>query len=198
MSEKVSALTEKPKQPESISPPWAFTFHWPMLRSAPSPTTVRESDKDFGKEHHPGRCLCQGKLFTYRSPATGRTSARSRATTHADGAARRKRQFRLHDTRMHILSNFSEHPPTSSVGIMICNGCGIYGGVSIPSSPRRHGGKGAVVRDSILLPESTVGEGACVERTILNERLHRRQRGHRSAGQDHRHRRERRDGGRLI
>ena len=29
--------------------------------------------------------------------------------------------------------------------------------------------KGAVVRDSILLPESTVGEGACVERTILNE-----------------------------
>ena len=29
--------------------------------------------------------------------------------------------------------------------------------------------KGAVVRDSILLPESTVGAGACVERTILNE-----------------------------
>ena len=88
-----------------------------------------------------------------------------------------KAEFRLMDTRMHILSNLNE-APSSFIGedaevshSMVCNGCEIYGTVvNSILSPGVTVEKGAVVRDSILLPDSTVGEGAVVEKTILNER----------------------------
>ena len=58
-------------------------------------------------------------------------------------------EFRLHDTRMHILSNFNEHP-SHFIGrdgrvehSMICNGCEIYG----------------EVYNSILSPGVTVEKG---------------------------------------
>ena len=136
-----------------------------------------ESDKDFGKNIIP-TLLGQGKnLFAYQFSGYWKDvgTIPSYYSTQMELLGENA-EFRLHDTRMHILSNFNEHPSHFIGGdgrvehSMICNGCEIYGEVyNSILSPGVTVKKGAVVRDSILLPESTVGEGTCVERTILNE-----------------------------
>ena len=176
---RITRFAEKPKQPESnLASMGIYIFTWPVLRAALlADHADPESDKDFGKNIIP-TLLGQGKnLFAYQFSGYWKDvgTIPSYYSTQMELLGENA-EFRLHDTRMHILSNFNEHP-SHFIGrdgrvehSMICNGCEIYGEVyNSILSPGVTVEKGAVVRDSILLPESTVGEGACVERTILNE-----------------------------
>ena len=176
---RITCFAEKPKKPESnLASMGIYIFTWPVLRAALLADHADEqSDKDFGKNIIP-TLLGQGKnLFAYQFSGYWKDvgTIPSYYSTQMELLAENA-EFRLHDTRMHILSNFNEHPShfigeTGRVDhCMICNGCEIHGEVyNSILSPGVTVGKGAVVRDSILLPESTVGEGARVERTILNE-----------------------------
>ena len=176
---RITRFAEKPKKPESnLASMGIYIFTWPVLRAALLADHADEqSDKDFGKNIIP-TLLGQGKnLFAYQFSGYWKDvgTIPSYYSTQMELLAENA-EFRLHDTRMHILSNFNEHPShfigeTGRVDhCMICNGCEIHGEVyNSILSPGVTVGKGAVVRDSILLPESTVGEGARVERTILNE-----------------------------
>ena len=176
---RITRFAEKPKQPESnLASMGIYIFTWPVLRAALlADHADPESDKDFGKNIIP-TLLGQGKnLFAYQFSGYWKDvgTIPSYYSTQMELLGENA-EFRLHDTRMHILSNFNEHPSHFIGGdgrvehSMICNGCEIYGEVyNSILSPGVTVEKGAVVRDSILLPESTVGEGACVERTILNE-----------------------------
>ena len=176
---RITRFAEKPKQPESnLASMGIYIFTWPVLRAALlADHADPESDKDFGKNIIP-TLLGQGKnLFAYQFSGYWKDvgTIPSYYSTQMELLGENA-EFRLHDTRMHILSNFNEHPSHFIGGdgrvehSMICNGCEIYGEVyNSILSPGVTVEKGAVVRDSILLPESTVGAGACVERTILNE-----------------------------
>ena len=176
---RITRFAEKPKEPESnLASMGIYIFTWPVLRAALlADHDDSESDKDFGKNIIP-TLLGQGKnLFAYQFSGYWKDvgTIPSYYSTQMELLAENA-EFRLHDTRMHILSNFNEHPSHFIGGegrvehSMICNGCEIYGEVyNSILSPGVTVEKGAVVRDSILLPESTVGEGARVERTILNE-----------------------------
>lgn len=177
---RIVRFTEKPKQPDSnLASMGIYIFTWKVLRAALlADHADASSEHDYGKNIIP-TLLSQGKnLFAYvfsgywedvgTIPSYYSTQM---ALLEPDAA------FKVHDTRMHILSNLNEHAPSfvgedaEVVDSMICNGCEIYGTVEHSIlSPGVVVEKGAVVKDSILLPESVVGEGAVVERTILNEK----------------------------
>ena len=177
---RITRFSEKPKNPDSnLASMGIYIFTWKTLRAALlADHENAESEKDFGKNIIPSLLAQKKNLFAYVFSGYWKDvgtipSYYSTQMELLDPEA----EFKLMDTRMHILSNLNEHP-ASFIGedavvahSMICNGCEILGTVENSIlSPGVVVEKGAVVRDSILLPDSVVGEGAVVERTILNEK----------------------------
>ncbi len=176
----ITKFTEKPKNPQSnLASMGIYIFTWKPLREALLKDHVNpDSEKDFGKNIIPAM-LADGKnLFAYVFSGFWADvgTIPSYYYTQMD-LLKSEPEFKLHDTRMHILSNLNEHAPTY-VGeegnvehSMVCNGGEIHGQVyNSILSPGVRVEKGAVVRDCILLPDSVVGEGAVAERTILDEK----------------------------
>ena len=176
---RIVRFTEKPKEPDSnLASMGIYIFTWSTLRAALiADHADADSEKDFGKNIIPA-LLSQGKnLFAYVFSGYWKDvgTIPSYYTTQME-LLDENPEFKLHDRRLHILSNLNEHSSTF-IGeeghvehSMVCNGCEIHGKViNSILSPGVTVGKGAVVRDSILLPESVVGENAVVKRTILNE-----------------------------
>ncbi|MBR6114811.1 MAG: glucose-1-phosphate adenylyltransferase [Oscillospiraceae bacterium] len=176
----ITRFSEKPKEPDSnLASMGIYIFTWKTLREAL--LTDHEdtaSEKDFGKNIIP--MLLQGgkSLFAYIYDGYWMDvgTIPSYYSTQME-LLNPDAEFKLMDSKMHILSNINEHPASFLCGegdvddAMICNGCEIHGSVTHSIlSPGVTVEKGAVVRDSILLPDSTVGAGAVVERTILNEK----------------------------
>ncbi len=176
---RITRFAEKPKNPESnLASMGIYIFTWSTLRKALLDDHADPaSDKDFGKNIIPKLLAAKSNLFAYQFSGYWKDvgTIPSYYSTQME-LLDENAEFRLHDTRMHILSNLNEHP-SHFIGAdaiiehsMVCNGCEIYGEVvNSILSPGVIVEKGAVVRDSILLPESKVGSGAYVERTILNE-----------------------------
>ena len=176
----ITRFSEKPKNPDSnLASMGIYIFTWKTLRAALlADHDDPSSDKDFGKNIIP-MLLGEGKkLFAYVFSGFWADvgTIPSYYYTQMD-LLKSEPEFKLHDTRMHIMSNLNEHPATY-VGdegrvehSMVCNGCEIHGTVvNSILSPGVTVEKGAVVKDCILLPDSVVGEGATTERTILDER----------------------------
>lgn len=176
----ITRFAEKPKNPDSnLASMGIYIFSWKVLREALlKDHEVSGSDHDFGKNIIP-TLLGEGKnLFAYVFSGYWEDvgTIPSYYNTQMELMDSNPR-FKLHDTRMHILSNLNEHSAhyiaedAKVEHSMVCNGCEIYGHVENSIlSPGVTVGKGAVVKDSILLPDSVVGDGAVVNRTILNER----------------------------
>ena len=177
---RITRFSEKPKNPDSnLASMGIYIFTWKTLRAALlADHDNPESEKDFGKNIIPMLLSQNKKLFAYVFSGFWADvgTIPSYYYTQMD-LLKSEPEFKLHDIRMHILSNLNEHPSTF-IGeaaqvehSMVCNGCEIHGTViNSILSPGAAVEKGAVVRDSILLPDSVVGEGAVVERTILDEK----------------------------
>ena len=176
----ITRFDEKPKNPVSnLASMGIYIFTWKTLRAALlADHDDPGSEKDFGKNIIP-MLLGQGKkLFAYVFSGFWADVGTIPSYYHTQmDLLKSEPEFKIYDTRMHILSNLNEHPATfvgesgSTEHSMVCNGCEIHGAViNSILSPGVTVEKGAVVRDSILLPDSVVGEGARVERTILDER----------------------------
>ena len=177
---RITRFSEKPKNPDSnLASMGIYIFTWKTLRAALlADHDDAASEKDFGKNIIPALLSQQKNLFAYVFSGYWKDvgTIPSYYTTQME-LLDPNAEFKLLDTRMHILSNLNEHPSTFIGGdaavthSMVCNGCEILGTVENSIlSPGVTVEKGAVVRDSILLPDSVVGEGAVVERTILNEK----------------------------
>ena len=175
----ITRFAEKPKDPVSnLASMGIYIFTWKTLRAALlADHDDPDSEKDFGKNIIP-MLLGQGKkLFAYVFSGFWADVGTIPSYYHTQmDLLKNEPEFKIYDTRMHILSNLNEHPATfvgesgSAEHSMVCNGCEIHGAViNSILSPGVTVEKGAVVRDSILLPDSVVGEGAVVERTILDE-----------------------------
>lgn len=176
----ITRFSEKPQNPDSnLASMGIYIFSWSVLRAALlADHEDKESEHDYGKNIIPTLLAQDKKLFAYVFSGYWKDvgTIPSYYTTQME-LLDTNPEFRIHDTRMHILSNLNElsahfigdegHVEHS----MVCNGCEIYGRVENSIlSPGAIVEAGAVVKDSILLPDSVVGAGAVVERTILNER----------------------------
>ena len=175
----ITRFDEKPKHPESnLASMGIYIFTWKVLREALLKDHENPaSEKDFGKNIIPSM-LADGKnLFAYVFSGYWKDvgTIPSYYNTQME-LLDENPEFRIHDTRMNILSNGGGQP-ASFIGrrakvehSMICNGCEIEGEVIHSMlSPCVTVGRDAVVQDCVLLPDSVVGEGAVLKRVILDE-----------------------------
>ncbi len=178
-SGRIIRFSEKPKEPDSnLASMGIYIFKKDVLEKALIEDSAdASSDHDFGKNIIP-KLLAEGKrLFCYEFSGfwmdVGTISSYHETSMDLLEA---KPRFDLHDRDFPIFSNENISPPhyigpeadvrQSIVG----NGSQIYGEVvHSVISVESYVGKGAKVKDSVLLPGATVEEGATVTRAILGE-----------------------------
>ena len=178
--ERILKFTEKPNKPDSnLASMGIYIFNAKLLVETLEADAVDQtSEHDFGNNIIP-KLLADGKrLYTYEFNGfwrdVGTISSYHETSMDLLGS---KPDFDLYDTEAPIMSNASTMPP-AYIGpdatvddCLVGNGSKIYGKAvhSIVSTGASIGER-AVVQDSVLLPGSTVKEGAHVVRAILGER----------------------------
>ena len=171
---------EKPKQPKSTNASMGiYCFNWSVLRQAliedeEDPT----SDKDFGKNIIP-KLLNEGhKMMAYNFDGywkdVGTISSLWEANMELLG---KNPEFQLRGGEHEkIYSRNDAHPAAyiddgaKTVDCLIAEGCEIYG--SVKHSVVSVGctiGKGAIVEDSVIMPDVVIEDGAIVRHAILGE-----------------------------
>lgn len=176
---RVVKFTEKPKEPDSdLASMGIYIFTWKVLREALlRDHDVAESDHDFGKNIIPGLLGEGRRLFAYVFSGYWKDVGTIPAYYATQMELLDKNPaFQIFDRRMQVFSNLNEHAPQyiaaegSVQRSLICNGCEIYGRVeNSVLSPGVYVGPGAVVTDSVLLPNSRVEAGVKAHKVILNE-----------------------------
>ena len=176
---RIVKFSEKPKEPDSnLASMGIYIFSTDVLEQALiQDSTDNLSEHDFGKNIIP-KLLAEGKrLYTYEFsgfwkdvgtiPSFHETSMELLDPEPA---------FDLADEEFPIFSNENLSPPqyigpdASVENSFIGNGSQILGSVvHSVISVDSYVGKGAVVKDSVLLPGATVRDGAVVTRAILGE-----------------------------
>ena len=176
---RIVKFAEKPKNPESnLASMGIYIFNKDVLKKALIEDCEDESsDHDFGKNIIP-KLLAEGKrLFVYEFSGfwmdVGTISSFHETSMDLLAA---DPKFDLDDDDFPIFSNENLSPPhyigpeANIQESIIGNGSQIFGEVihsviSVESTV----GKGARVKDSVLLPGATVEDGATVNRAILGE-----------------------------
>ena len=176
---RIVKFAEKPKNPESnLASMGIYIFNKDVLKKALIEDSEDESsDHDFGKNIIP-KLLNEGKrLFVYEFSGfwmdVGTISSFHETSMDLLAA---DPKFDLDDEDFPIFSNENLSPPhyigpeANIQESIIGNGSQIFGEVihsviSVESTV----GKGARVKDSVLLPGATVEDGATVTRAILGE-----------------------------
>ena len=176
---RIVKFSEKPKEPDSnLASMGIYIFSTDVLEQALIADSTDElSEHDFGKNIIP-KLLAEGKrLYTYEFsgfwkdvgtiPSFHETSMELLDPEPA---------FDLADEEFPIFSNENLSPPqyigpdATVENCFIGNGSQILGSVvHSVISVDSYVGKGAVVKDSVLLPGATVRDGAVVTRAILGE-----------------------------
>ncbi len=177
--DRITRFAEKPKNPESTHASMGiYIFKWPVLKKALLEDHEDEnSAHDFGKNIIP-KLLGEGKkLYAHRFDGYWKDvgTIDSYYESQMD-LMDPEVDFNIFSRTDKVLSNSNMYPPQfiGSEAVvsnsMISNGVAVYGTVehSILGSGS-YVGEGAVVRDSILLPNSRVEAGCHITRTIVNE-----------------------------
>ena len=176
---RICKFTEKPKEPDSdLASMGIYIFTWKVLRDALlRDHDVAESDHDFGKNIIPGLLGEGRRLFAYVFSGYWKDVGTIPAYYATQMELLDKDPaFQIFDRRMQVFSNLNDQAPQyiaaegSVERSLICNGCEIFGRVeNSVLSPGVYVGPGAVVTDSVLLPNSRVEAGVKAHKVILNE-----------------------------
>ncbi|MBO4880795.1 MAG: glucose-1-phosphate adenylyltransferase [Firmicutes bacterium] len=176
---RIVKFAEKPKQPESdLASMGIYIFSKDVLKKALiEDSTDESSDHDFGKNIIPKLLAEDKRLFCYEFSGfwmdVGTISSFHETSMDLLEA---EPKFDLDDEDFPIFSNENLSPPhyigpdADIQESIVGNGSQIFGSVlhsviSVDSVI----GKGARVKDSVLLPGATVEDGATVTRAILGE-----------------------------
>lgn len=176
---RILRFAEKPPEPESnLASMGIYIFNWPTLLTALIEDEADEqSDHDFGKNVLP-RLLKEGtQLYAYPFQGYWRDvgTIESYYTANMETLSGED-HLNLYDPEFKIFSNEEIlapqyiGPEAEIENSMISNGCTVLGKVS--NSILASGvyvGESSVIKDSILLPNSKVGNHSSVHKTILGE-----------------------------
>jgi glucose-1-phosphate adenylyltransferase len=176
---RITKFSEKPKEPDSdLASMGIYIFNKNVLKKALIEDSADEaSDHDFGKNIIP-KLLAEGKrLFCYEFSGFWMDVGTIQSFHETSmGLLEEEPVFELEDKEFPIFSNENLSPPhfigpeADVQKSIVGNGSRILGQVihsviSVDCSV----GRGARVRDSVLLPGAAVEDGAVVERAILGE-----------------------------
>ena len=170
---RITAFTEKPPNPTSnLVSMGVYVFAWPYLRSVLSADRV-----DFGRDVLPAEVEAGRRVYSYRYGGYWQDvgTVESYWSTSLDLLSDRP-GIDLYDRGWLIYTKSEERAPAmigpeaAVTRSMISHGCVIEGRVEHSIlSPGVRVGRGAVVRDSIIMFDTLIGEGAHVDRAILDK-----------------------------
>jgi len=176
---RVTEFAEKPKEPKSnLASMGIYIFNWSVLKSYLIKDEANpDSSNDFGKDIIP-RMLDEGvRVHAYPFEGYWKDVGTIQSLWESNmDLLEEDTQLNLFDRNWRIYSLSPYQPPhyiapTAKVTRSLLNeGCSVYG--EVERSVLFYGvtvEKGAVVRDSVVMPNAVVGEGARVYRAIIGE-----------------------------
>ncbi|MDR3539593.1 MAG: glucose-1-phosphate adenylyltransferase [Desulfosporosinus sp.] len=176
---KITKFTEKPAQPESnLASMGVYIFNWSILKQALIADAKDEgSQHDFGRNIIPHQLQQDKRVYAYKFEGYWRDVGTIESYYHANMESLREGHFlNIFDPKFRIFSNEDILPPhfvgsTAKIeNSLVCNGCIVHGDVNNSIlAPGVYVGKGAQIRDSILLPYSKIHTGAHIRKTIVGE-----------------------------
>ena len=178
--QRILQFQEKPAKPESnLASMGIYIFSWPVLKKALlEDEHDTKSEHDFGQNIIPKMIMAGQRVFSYRFEGYWRDVGTVDSYYEANmELLKEEPAFNLYDNQLRIFSD-SEILPPQYIGeagqvsnCLVGNGCTILGtaencilssGVTIEA--------GAMVCNSVLLPNALVMAGAQVETAIIGER----------------------------
>jgi glucose-1-phosphate adenylyltransferase len=176
---RVTEFAEKPKEPKSnLASMGVYIFNWSALkRYLLKDEANPDSSNDFGKDIIPRMLNEEARVHAYpfegywKDVGTVQSLWESNMDLLDD-----ETQLNLFDRSWRIYSLSPYQPPqyiSSSAKVtrsLVNEGCFVYG--DIDHSVLFYGvrvAKGAQVRDSVIMPNVTIGEGARIYRAIIGE-----------------------------
>ncbi|HZG85337.1 glucose-1-phosphate adenylyltransferase [Paenibacillus sp.] len=176
---RVTEFAEKPKEPQSnLASMGIYIFNWSVLKSYLIKDEANpDSSNDFGKDIIP-RMLDEGvRVHAYPFEGYWKDVGTIQSLWESNmDLLEEETQLNLFDRNWRIYSLSPYQPPqyiapSAKVSRSLLNeGCSVYG--EVDRSVLFYGvtvEKGAVVRDSVVMPNAVVGEGARVYRAIIGE-----------------------------
>ena len=176
---RILEFEEKPKVPKSNKASMGiYIFNWRVLR----PYLVADeadpaSSHDFGKNVIPNLLKAGMRLFAYDFQGYWKDVGTLKSLWEANmDLLGSKPEFSLADKEWRIYSKSPAMPPhyigedADVKNSLVSEGCVVYG-----KTERSvlftgvHVGKGAVITDSIVMPNAEIGDGAVVKRAIIGE-----------------------------
>lgn len=176
---RIVRFTEKPAVPEStLASMGIYIFNWSILRKAlVEDESDGTSDNDFGKNILPRLLALQEPMYTYGFKGYWKDVGTIESYYEANmELLNNKEELALYDSSFPIFSNNEIQPP-QTIGprarvknCIIGNGCSVMGDVE--NSILHSGvyiGEGAVVKESILLPNVRIEGGSFLQKAIVGE-----------------------------
>ena len=176
---QITEFQEKPEKPSSnLASMGIYIFSWKVLREALLTDHVDPtSEKDFGKNIIPKLLKDKKRLFAYHFDGYWKDVGTVDSYYDAQIALLEdKPEFDVFNKDIRIFSNSNFYPPhkIGSTGVVknsiVCNGCFVGG--EVKHSIIGLGAvveQGAVIEDSILLPDCHIGKGTVIKHAIVNE-----------------------------
>jgi len=176
---RITKFTEKPEcSDSSLASMGIYIFSWPALRKALLEDEGNpQSENDFGKNVIP-MFIDQGKkVFAYNFLGYWQDVGTIESYYQANmELLKPKPSFDIFDDQMRIFSNTDILPPqyignkAKIKNSLISNGCTILGEVANSIlAPGVFIGEGAVVEDSIILPNARIYNESSLRKTIVGE-----------------------------
>ncbi|MEA4815351.1 MAG: glucose-1-phosphate adenylyltransferase [Lachnospiraceae bacterium] len=175
---RIYEFEEKPEKPKSnLASMGIYIFTWSKLKEALIEDNKIHPDSDFGKHIIPSMIKKGESLYAYEFSGywkdVGTIESFWQANMELIGICP---EFNLYEDFWKIYTNFDHQPPqyTGETAVVrksfVSEGCEVYGevynsilGQSVTVS------KNAVVRDSIIMKDTFIGEGSYIERCIIDE-----------------------------
>jgi glucose-1-phosphate adenylyltransferase len=178
---RIKEFEEKPEHPKNnLASMGVYAFNWPVLKEYLAADAIKEdSSNDFGKDIIPTMLANRSRLFAYEFKGYWKDVGTIRSLWEANMELLRDfPPLNLYDDPWRIFSRNPNEPPhyVSDIATVnnsiISEGCYIYGTVenSILSSGITVE-KGAVIRDSIIMSDVSVGEKTHIEMAIVDEEV---------------------------
>ena len=176
---RIYEFEEKPAQPKSTKASMGvYVFTWSHLKTfLEADEADPESSNDFGKNIIPNMLAAGESMYAYEFDGYWKDVGTLQSLWEANmELLQEQRSMNLSDPTWRIYARNANEPPhyiaeeAKVICSMVTEGARVYG--TVENSVISYGtyiGKGAVVRDSIVLPYSRIEDGAVVEYSILGQ-----------------------------
>ncbi len=175
---KVLDFEEKPKEPKSnLVSMGIYIFNWKVLREYLEHDNKLHQDLDFGKHIIPNMLNDNKRLFTYKHDSYWRDVGTIESYWQANMELTKiVPDFNLYEDSWRIYTRIENQSPhyISSTAVLassiVSDSCEIHGEVhgSVVGTSV-HIGKGSVIKDSIIMSGTVIGENCYIERAIIDD-----------------------------